>query len=93
MHLDVVAASVHSGLNMPRTEMTNRVLAALHNDQVDILGHPTGRIIQQRDPVQMDLDVVFDAAVEHGVSREGSPLASGGIRGRGRTEVSEETSA
>ena len=68
--LDVVVASVHSGLNMPRTGMTNRVLAALHNDQVDILGHPTGRIIQQREPVQMDLTVVFDAAVEHGVSLE-----------------------
>ncbi len=68
--MDVVVASVHSGLDMPRTEMTNRVLAALHNDQADILGHPTGRIIQQREPVQLDLAVVFDAAVEHGVSLE-----------------------
>ncbi len=68
--LDVVVASVHSGLNMPRTGMTNRVLAALHNDQVDILGHPTGRIIQQREPVQLDLPVVFDTAVERGVSLE-----------------------
>jgi DNA polymerase (family 10) len=68
--LDVVVASVHSGLDMPRTEMTNRVLAALHNDQVDILGHPTGRIIQQREPVQLDLAVVFDAAGERGVSLE-----------------------
>jgi DNA polymerase (family 10) len=68
--LDVVVASVHSGLNMPRTGMTNRVLAALHNDQVDILGHPTGRIIQQREPVQLDLTVVFDTAVERGVSLE-----------------------
>ena len=49
--LDVVVASVHSGLNMPRSGMTNRVLAALQNDQVHILGHPTGRIIQQREPV------------------------------------------
>jgi len=68
--LDVVVASVHSGLDMPRTEMTNRVLAALHNDQVDILGHPTGRIIQQREPLQMDLDAVFDSAGELGVSLE-----------------------
>ena len=45
-------------------------LAALHNDQVDILGHPTGRIIQQREPVQMDLDAVFDSAGELGVSLE-----------------------
>jgi DNA polymerase (family 10) len=68
--LDVVIASVHSGLDMPRTGMTKRVIAALHNDQVDILGHPTGRIIQQREPVQLDLDAVFDAAVEGGVSLE-----------------------
>jgi DNA polymerase (family 10) len=68
--LDVVVASVHSGLNMPRSGMTNRVLAALQNDLVHILGHPTGRIIQQREPVQLDLDAVFDAARDRGVSLE-----------------------
>jgi DNA polymerase (family 10) len=68
--LDVVMASVHSGLNMPRTVMTNRVLAALHNDHVDILGHPTGRIIQQTEPAQLDLAVVSDTAAELGVSLE-----------------------
>ncbi|MDD1700893.1 MAG: DNA polymerase/3'-5' exonuclease PolX [Methanoregula sp.] len=68
--LDVVVASVHSGLNMPKSGMTKRVLAALHNDRVDILGHPTGRIIQQRDPVQLDLPAVFDAAAELGVALE-----------------------
>jgi DNA polymerase (family 10) len=68
--LDVVVASVHSGLDMPRTDMTKRLLAALHNEQVDILGHPTGRIIQKREPVQADLSVIFDAAVGQGVSLE-----------------------
>ena len=68
--LDVVVASIHSGLDMPRTEMTNRLLAALHNEQVDILGHPTGRILQKREAVQTDLPVIFDAAVEQGVSLE-----------------------
>ena len=68
--LDVVVAGIHSDLDMTPTDMTNRVLAALHNDQVDILGHPTGRIIQQREPVQMDLDAVFDSAGEQGVSLE-----------------------
>ncbi len=68
--LDVVVASVHSDLDLPRTGMTNRVLAALQNDQVDILGHPTGRIIQQREPVQLDLALVFDTAGERGVSLE-----------------------
>ncbi|MDD1695430.1 MAG: DNA polymerase/3'-5' exonuclease PolX, partial [Methanoregula sp.] len=68
--LDVVIASVHSGLDMPRDQMTNRMIAALQNDQVNILGHPTGRIIQQREPVQMDPAAVFDAAVERNVSLE-----------------------
>ena len=68
--LDVVVASIHSGLDMPRTEMTNRLLAALHNEQVDILGHPTGRILQKREAVQTDLPVIFDAAVGQGVSLE-----------------------
>ena len=68
--LDVVVAGIHSDLDMTPTDMTNRVLTALHNDQVDILGHPTGRIIQQREPVQMDLDAVFDSAGELGVSLE-----------------------
>jgi DNA polymerase (family X) len=68
--LDVVVASVHSGLDMPRTEMTNRLVAALHNEQVDILGHPTGRILQEREPVQADFPVIFDAAAGQGVSLE-----------------------
>jgi DNA polymerase (family X) len=62
--LDLVLASVHSGLDMPEREMTKRVLAALHNDELDILGHPTGRILLQRDPADMDLAAVFDAAKE-----------------------------
>jgi DNA polymerase (family 10) len=68
--LDVVVASVHSSPDMPSTEMTNRLIAALHNEQVDILGHPTGRIIQKREPALMDLPVIFDAAAEQGVSLE-----------------------
>jgi DNA polymerase (family 10) len=68
--LDVVVASVHSGLDMPRIEMTKRLLTALHNEQVDILGHPTGRIIQKREPVQADLPVIFEVAAGQGVSLE-----------------------
>jgi DNA polymerase (family 10) len=68
--LDVVLASVHSDLDMPLAEMTNRLIATLHNEQVDILGHPTGRIIQRREPVQADLPAIFDAAAGQGVSLE-----------------------
>jgi DNA polymerase (family 10) len=68
--LDVVVASIHSDLDMPRNEMTKRLIAALHNEQVDILGHPTGRIIQKREPVQADLTAIFDAAAGQGVALE-----------------------
>jgi DNA polymerase (family 10) len=68
--LDVVLASVHSDLDMPPAEMSKRLIAALHNEQVDILGHPTGRIIQKREPVQADLPAIFDAAAGQGVALE-----------------------
>jgi DNA polymerase (family 10) len=68
--LDVVVASVHSGLDMPRIEMTNRLLTALHNEQVDILGHPTGRIVQKQEPGQADLPVIFEVAAGQGISLE-----------------------
>jgi DNA polymerase (family 10) len=55
---------------MPPAEMTQRLIAALHNEQVDILGHPTGRIIQKREPVQADFPAVFDAAAGQGVALE-----------------------
>jgi DNA polymerase (family 10) len=68
--LDVVVASVHSDLDLPPAETTKRLIAALHNDQVDILGHPTGRIISKREPVQADLPAIFDAAAGLGVALE-----------------------
>jgi DNA polymerase (family 10) len=68
--LDVVLASVHSDPDMSVAEMTKRLIAALHNEQVDILGHPTGRIIPKREPVQADLPAVFDAAAGQGVALE-----------------------
>jgi DNA polymerase (family 10) len=60
--LDLVIASVHSRLKMHDDEMTRRILAALHNDHVDILGHPTGRILLRREPSGLDLLPIFEAA-------------------------------
>jgi DNA polymerase (family 10) len=60
--LDLVVASVHSGLNMAREEMTRRVVKALESGCVDILGHATGRVINRRDPYAIDLEQVFEAA-------------------------------
>ena len=68
--LDIVVASVHSRLKMERSEMTQRILAAMESGRVDILGHPTGRIIGRRDPVQLDLDRVLESAAEQSVAME-----------------------
>jgi DNA polymerase (family 10) len=67
---DVVIASIHSDLKMSPAEITHRVLTAMHNDYVDILGHPTGRIILKREPRKLNLDKVFAAAAELGIFLE-----------------------
>ena len=68
--LDIVIASVHSAFTMDRQQMTDRVLAALENPYVDVLAHPTGRLILKRDGYALDLERVFAAAAAHGVAVE-----------------------
>ena len=74
--LDWVQASVHGGQRMPRPEMTRRVLEAVRNPYVRCLSHPTGRYINRRPENALDLDRVYEAALEHGVAMEvnGLPL-------------------
>ncbi|TVR72855.1 MAG: DNA polymerase/3'-5' exonuclease PolX [Sphaerobacteraceae bacterium] len=60
--LDLVVASLHSGRNMPTGEMTSRILSAIENPHVDIIAHPTGRIVEQRPGASYDWDTVFEAA-------------------------------
>lgn len=60
--LDFVVASVHSSFRQPEPEMTERLLTAIHHDHVDMIGHPTGRLIMKRDPYRFDQDTVFEAA-------------------------------
>jgi len=67
---DIVLVSVHSRMNMPGPEMTARLLKALANPYVKILGHPTGRQLLKRDPFVFDLEKVFAAAKEYGVIME-----------------------
>jgi len=67
---DIVIASLHSKLKMHGDEQTKRVLDAMHNDHVDILGHPTGRILLQREPAALDLPAVFEAAKNLGIVLE-----------------------
>ncbi|MGO9275446.1 MAG: DNA polymerase/3'-5' exonuclease PolX [Terriglobia bacterium] len=67
---DIVLASVHSRMTQSGEEMTERLLKALENPYVRILGHPTGRQILRRDPFQFDLERVLAAARKHGVIME-----------------------
>lgn len=68
--MDVVIASVHSRFEQPREEMTARVLRAIENPYVRILGHPTGRLILRREPFAIDLGTVLRRAAELGVAME-----------------------
>jgi DNA polymerase (family 10) len=68
--LDIVIASVHSRFEQSREEMTARVLRALENPYVRILGHPTGRLLLRREPFAMDMGAVLARAAELGVATE-----------------------
>jgi len=68
--LDLVIAALHSSLRQPRQQVTARVLNALRNPHVDILAHPTGRMIPNREGADLDMDALLKAAAEHGVALE-----------------------
>ncbi len=67
---DWVIASVHYGQKQSREQITDRIVGALANRHVDTIAHPTGRLIGSRPPYEVDLEAVFQAAVEHGKSLE-----------------------
>lgn len=67
---DFVIASVHSNFNLSEKEMTERILKALKNPFVSVLGHPTGRLLLARDPYPVDLEAVLGCATENGVAVE-----------------------
>jgi DNA polymerase (family 10) len=64
--LDVVVASVHSFFDLPRDQQTDRVIRAMQNPHVHVIGHPTGRLIGEREPYEIDMDRVLSAARELG---------------------------
>ncbi len=68
--LDLVLASLHTSLRQPREKVTQRLLNAIRNPHVDIIGHPTGRLIPEREPADLDMDAVLTAAAESGVALE-----------------------
>ncbi len=68
--LDIVVASLHSSLRQPREKITERLLKAVNNPHVDIIGHPTGREIPNREGADLDMDVILQAAAKSGVAME-----------------------
>jgi DNA polymerase (family 10) len=68
--LDLVIASIHSAFSMDEAQMTDRVLAAIANPHVDVVAHPTGRLILRREGYRLDLERIVDAAAAAGVALE-----------------------
>ncbi|MBA2631460.1 MAG: DNA polymerase/3'-5' exonuclease PolX [Chloroflexi bacterium] len=72
---DVVIASIHTGRNQSPEQLTRRALAAIEHPHVDVLAHPSGRIVNTRDPLPLDWPRLFEAAARTGTALEinGSP--------------------
>ena len=68
--LDLVIAALHVSLRQPRDQVTERMLNAIRNPHVDIIAHPTGRLIPNREGADLDMEAVLGAAREHGVALE-----------------------
>lgn len=68
--LDFVVASLHFSLRQERAVITRRLLNAIENPHVDLIGHPRGQLINEREPADLDMDAVFEAARKHGTALE-----------------------
>ena len=68
--MDIVVIAVHSKFNLTRTQMTHRITTAMRHPQVNILAHPTGRLINRREPYPLDVEEVIRVAREEGVLLE-----------------------
>ena len=64
-NLDIVIAAVHSAMNQSEERMTKRVLNAIENPDVDIIAHPTCRLLGEREPIAVDLEAIFHAAAKN----------------------------
>lgn len=67
---DVVVGAIHSGFKNTKEKTTKRMIMAMQNENVDIIAHPTGRLITKREPYEIDLDEVFDEAKKTGTVME-----------------------
>ena len=67
---EIVTASIHSAFNQPRAQITGRIVGAMKHPLVTAISHPTGRLLERRDPYDVDLDAVIEAAVATGTRLE-----------------------
>ena len=67
---DFVIIAIHSNFNMPKKDITKRIIKAMENPRAAILAHPTGRLLLARDPYEVDMEEIIDAASEKGVDLE-----------------------
>ena len=67
---EIVTASIHSAFNQPRAQITQRIVGAMKHPLVTAISHPTGRLLERRDPYDVDLEAVIDAAVATGTRLE-----------------------
>jgi DNA polymerase (family 10) len=74
--LDVVIASVHSAMGQDEAKMTQRVIRAMNNPHVDILGHPTCRLLGERLPVAINMEAIFQAALQSNTALEINAMPS-----------------
>jgi DNA polymerase (family 10) len=74
--LDIVTAAVHSGMGQGEVQMTERIIRAIENPNVDVLAHPTCRLLPAREPVAVDMEAIFLAAVRTGTALEINAMPS-----------------
>ncbi len=68
--LDIIIASIHSGFGMDEVTMTERIISAIENRSVHMIGHPTGRLLSRREPYQVNIGSLIDAAADNNTSLE-----------------------
>ncbi len=74
--LDIVTAAVHSGMNQGQEQMTRRIIQAIDSPNVDILAHPTCRLLPDREPVAVDMEAIFQAAIRTNTALEINAMPS-----------------
>jgi DNA polymerase (family 10) len=74
--LDIVIAAVHSAMNQSQEQMTKRIILAMENPNVDVVAHPTSRLLPGREPVAADMEAIFQAAVRTNTALEINAMPS-----------------